>query len=176
MELTRQLAIASGVEVVHPTRENILDFTFTPDGNFLDYTISPPQSSHGVVNQIPVLGGVPRHLLEGVESAVSFSPDGSQMAYVRFDADTSENLVMIAKADGTGVRKLISNRASLAYGDFGVQWSPDGGRIAIVTSQIGPDGVNSSVKEVDVATGVEFNLDSKMTVGGKYLLVIELRK
>jgi hypothetical protein len=49
-----------------------------------------------------------------------------QMAYVRYDAATSEGVVMTAKADGSGARKLISNPTSLAYGDYGVQWSPHG--------------------------------------------------
>jgi hypothetical protein len=31
-------------------------------------------------------------------------------------------------------------------------------------------------KAYDVATGVEFNLEPKLTIGGKYLLVMELRK
>ena len=140
--------------MVPPTRENILDIAFTPDGDFLDYTISPPQGGHGVVNQIPVLGGAPRHLLDGADTAVSFSPDGRQMAYVRYDAATSEGVVMTAKADGSGARKLISNPTSLAYGDYGVQWSPHGQHIAFVTSQTGPEGLHSSLKEVDISTGV----------------------
>ena len=150
----RQIAIASAVQVVAPTRENILDIAFTPDGDFLDYTISPPQGGHGVVNQIPVLGGAPRHLLDGADTAVSFSPDGRQMAYVRYDAATSEGVVMTAKADGSGARKLISNPTSLAYGDYGVQWSPHGQHIAFVTSQTGPEGLHSSLKEVHISTGV----------------------
>jgi glycosidase len=36
--------------------------------------------------------------------------------------------------------------------------------------------MNGFTKAYDVATGVEFNLEPKLTIGGKYLLVMELRK
>jgi neopullulanase len=36
--------------------------------------------------------------------------------------------------------------------------------------------MNGFTKAYDVATGVSFNLESKLTVGGKYLLVMELQK
>ena len=68
----------------------INELTFTPDGNFLDYTTFNAKVVNGLVYQIPVLGGTPRHLLDDVDTGVSFSPDGSKMAYGMLDSSTVE--------------------------------------------------------------------------------------
>jgi glutamine cyclotransferase len=36
--------------------------------------------------------------------------------------------------------------------------------------------LNGYTKALDVATGTAFNLEKKLTLGGKYLLVMELKK
>jgi hypothetical protein len=36
--------------------------------------------------------------------------------------------------------------------------------------------MNGFTKALDVATGTEFTLEKNLTLGGKYLLVMELRK
>jgi serine/threonine protein kinase len=150
----RQIAIASSVQVLPPTQNVINDVAFTPDGNFLDYSVSPPAAGNGQVFQIPVLGGTPRHLLDGVDSQVSFSPDGSQMTYGAFDIPASQLRVMIARLDGTAPRQLTALPASPAYNDFVVHWSPDGKRIAaLAITPDDPTGLNAALLDIDVATG-----------------------
>ena len=152
----RQIAIASAVQIVPPSTNVISDATFTPDGNFLAYIASPTQTVYSTVYQVPVLGGTPHRLVEAAVTGVSYSPDGRQMTYAAYDVPSAIASVMIANADGSGVRKLISRKASFELGSYqGVRWSPDGRRIAAQTSEADPEGLDSKLLEIDVATGVE---------------------
>ncbi len=152
----RQIAIASAVQIVPPSTDVILDATFTSDGNFLAYIASPTQTVYSTVYQIPVLGGAPHRLVKEAVTGVSYSPDGRQMTYAAYDVPSAIASVMIANADGSGVRKLISRKASVTLGSYQeVRWSPDGRRIAAQTSEADPQGLDSELLEIDVATGVE---------------------
>jgi Tol biopolymer transport system component len=143
--------------VLAPARDQIGDLTFTSDGNSLDYTLLSQESGLAKLYSIPVLGGVPRKLLDSVSSGVSFSPDGTQMAFSEFDVAAAEAHLMIAKADGTGARKLSSRKASASYGNYrALRWSPDGRRIAALTvEEKGPGGTLFGLSEIDVSTGKE---------------------
>ena len=152
----RQIATASAVQILPPGNSVITDVTFTPDGDFLDYTLSPPDGSTGSVYQVPGLGGTPRRLLDGADTAVSFSPDGRQMAYAMMDVATGELRLLIANADGGGVRKVSGRQGSLAYGNSVVRWSPDGQRIAFLSKNIGdPTGLDVTLVETNITNGAE---------------------
>src|SRR6202041_978693 len=123
----RQIAIASAVQIIPPSTNVISDATFTPDGNFLAYIASPTQTVYSTVYQVPVLGGTPHRLVEAAVTGVSYSPDGRQMTHAAYDVQSAIASVMIANADGSGVRKLSSRKASFELGSYqGVRWSPDG--------------------------------------------------
>src|SRR2546425_3704450 len=147
----RQTAIESAVQIVPPgTTSLIVGAAFTPDGNFLDYTASGSFDTEGKVYQVPVLGGTPRPLLDDANTGVSFSPDGRQMAYATFDLATSEGVLMVANADGSGARKIAA-RKSVSYFEAAysqVHWSPDGQRIASLVSDADPSGQNYGLVEI----------------------------
>jgi serine/threonine protein kinase/Tol biopolymer transport system component len=155
----RQIAIESAVQIV-PAEANRLipDAAFTPDGNYVDYIAYSSFVTLGKVYQVPVLGGTPRRLLDAAIAGVSFSPDGRQMAYATFDHSSSEGVLMVANADGSGARKLAARKASLTYytGAYSmVRWSPDGQRIAALVSNADPNGQADGLVEVDVSTSKE---------------------
>ena len=77
-----EIATASAIENAPAGSGVIIDMAFTPDVNFLDYTLQPVDGGTGAMYQVPVLGGTPRRLLDAVDSAVSFSLDGSKIAYL----------------------------------------------------------------------------------------------
>jgi eukaryotic-like serine/threonine-protein kinase len=151
----RQIATASAVQIVPPSSSVILDAVFSPDGNFLDYSMSAIDDISAKIYQVPVLGGTPRRLLEAVQTSVTFSPDGSQIAYSIHNPETNDVDIMISNADGSSPRKLAAQKSSTQYAAFLIaHWSPDGKRI--VASISDPNDANGQVgglEQVEVATG-----------------------
>ena len=152
----RPIAVASAVQILPPSTAALNDVAFTPDGNYLDYVSFPSQGLRGSVFQVPVLGGTPRVLIENAQTGVSFSPDGQQIAYATYDLAAAKSELMVANADGSGIRTLASRKASVDQGWYqNVQWSPDGERIAALTLEADPHGLTSGLFEIDTATGKE---------------------
>ena len=159
----RQIAIASAVQIVPPGPDLLVDVSFTPDGNFLDYTQMRPPGSEGKIYQVPFLGGTPRQLL-GADadgafpmSTVTFSPDGRQIAYGAFDLRRNEAQLVAANADGSQIRKVAERKSSPELGDYSMlRWSPDGQRLLTCVTRSGNLGaLTSLLVEVDPKTGAE---------------------
>ena len=79
----RQVATSSNVQIVPPADMRFSGVTFAPDGNYVYYASYPRGEQYGALYQVPVLGGSARRIVEDVDGIVSFSPDGSQFAFVR---------------------------------------------------------------------------------------------
>jgi eukaryotic-like serine/threonine-protein kinase len=159
----RQIAINSAVQIIPPGNNVISDFAFTPDGNFLDYTINANGEATGKLYQVPVLGGSPRRLLDSSNGSITFSPDGSNMAYTSLDVAANEINLMVSKIDGTGARKLATHPATFQYGFFNIlRWSPGGKFIvAHVTDPNEPNGLAGTLVKVDVATGAQESMPGR---------------
>ncbi|HSS98065.1 MAG TPA: DPP IV N-terminal domain-containing protein, partial [Terriglobales bacterium] len=155
----RQLTVASAVQIIPPGNDPLNNVAFTPDGNFLDYTITRTQEVHGKVFQLPVLGGTPRLVAVDVDTEVSFSPDASQITYAKVDPPNSKLIVMIAKADGKDAHQLAELSSSNVYGNYVLRWSPDGKRIAALDKTIrDAEGLDVGLVEIDVASGKAKNI------------------
>ena len=59
----------------------------------------------------------------------AISPDGSKIAFVRFDTDLRHPNVWVMNADGSGLTRITNDGHST-----GPSWSPDGTRIAFIRS------------------------------------------
>jgi serine/threonine protein kinase len=153
----RQVAINSAVQIIPPGSGAISDVAFTPDGNFLDYTLNVMGEATAKLYQVPVLGGTPRRLLDSSNGTITFSPDGSSMAYTSLDVATNEIALMVSKVDGSGARKLATHQATFQYGFFNIlRWSPGGKFIvAHVTDPNEPNGLSGTLVKVNVATGAQ---------------------
>ena len=176
----RQVATGSNVEIVPATAGvGLTGLAFTPDGTFVTYMrrglvsiIGSAEASAAQTAelwQVPFLDGTPRRIAESIGSRATFSPDGTQMAYLRVAAPSpglvqAATEVVIAGADGTGARVLATRRLPMAFqtglGLFTatVSWSPDGATLAVLGTRLAaPGGARESgqVVFVDIRSGTE---------------------
>ena len=159
----RQIETANAVPVIPPGTAYIGGFSFTRDGNNLVFASYPMEVAYGKVYQVPALGGTVRQVLDNVQTPVTFSPDGREMAYETGDPTTRQARVMVANADGSGARVLRTRKiADTNEGNMGsddtLVWSPNGRRIVIVGKEPNPSGNNEVMWEVDPKSGTETRL------------------
>jgi dipeptidyl aminopeptidase/acylaminoacyl peptidase len=119
--------------------------SFSPDGSRVVYAYGNDygRGSAGGIYVVDADGGSPQRVLSArwypgsvrlfgqrVRSGLmepTFSPDGSQIAYVDGMGDHSNSL-RVMSADGTGSRVLVNEMSGAFAG--GLVWSPDGSRLA----------------------------------------------
>jgi serine/threonine protein kinase len=158
----RQVATGSDVQVVPPSGKSFRGVTFSPDGNYLYYVQrESDRSPYSVLYQIPSLGGSPNRLVYDVDTAVTPSPDGRKMAFVRGYPHLNQSAVMEVNTDGSGERKLAIRKYPLIYHSTQASWSPDGKTIAV----IGDDASSSRLLTVDAASGKEMPMGDKRWFG-----------
>ncbi len=148
----RQVSTNSDVQKVPPAEVRYAGLTFSRDGEFIFYVVSEKNNSQTTLHQVPVLGGTPRKLISNVGSAVTFSPDGRNLAFIRNFAEQGEQALMVASADGSGERKLAVRKFPNFFRS--VSWSPDGKTIACGVGSHVPV-YNSHLSEVPVDGGAE---------------------
>lgn len=140
----KQLATNSNVQLVAPKEVDYPALTFSRDGDHIYFV-----QNNGELYQIPVLGGDPKKILAGVGSAISFSPDGRQFAFVR-SLPGDETAVMTANADGSGERLIASRKKPEFF--VGPAWSPDGETIACSVGNASSEPL-ANIVEIPLAGG-----------------------
>jgi eukaryotic-like serine/threonine-protein kinase len=122
----RSVATKSDVQVLPPDAVAFHGITFSPDGNYIYFTRSDKSTLfYSYLYVMPVLGGTPRQLIRDIDSAVSFSPDGKQIVFMRGVPDRDVVELRIANAEGGGDH-LLCTLPYLSGFLAGAAWSPDG--------------------------------------------------
>jgi serine/threonine protein kinase len=141
----RHIATSGSVQVVPPSEVSYADITFSRDSNYIYYSVSQKRGLT-TLYQVQVLGGNARKLVDDIGGYVTFSPDGSRMAFVR-----EQGTLTIANADG-GAAQTLSNAGEGNSRNF-LAWSPDGK--TIVSSLFSAKDTNVRLVETSVEDGTE---------------------
>jgi Tol biopolymer transport system component len=160
----RQVATGSNVQIAPPTKGSFLDLTFSPDGNFVYYTKQEKDSVWATLYRLPVLGGTPRTVIVDVDSPITFSPDGRQIAFMR--RNNEGTAILVANVDGSGERKVASRKPPVFFIlDGRISWSPDGKLIACPAGVFDAGGYYRNVVAVPAGGGPERPLTSQRWFG-----------
>jgi Tol biopolymer transport system component len=136
--------------------------SFSPDGTTVVFALDSYAPAHldPGIYLIGADGGVPRLLLApgrryspelgNVRTELSlptFSPDGTQIAYIDGNGDWGNSL-RVMNADGTDVHvwdgsdaHLLGGESDLGGWTMGLSWSPDGTRLAVGVRYFEPSGI-----------------------------------
>jgi serine/threonine protein kinase len=132
----QHLTTGSRVEIVPSSRLPLKDVCFSLDGSFVYYR-QVIAGDLGNLFRVPVLGGKQEQIDSSVWSRVSFSPDGNRMIFFRFSPKTGNSFFIIARANGTEEKELLS-QPSARDNFFGTpSWSCDGKLIAVNKDIVG---------------------------------------
>lgn len=150
----RQVSSTNNIEIVPPAENIFRGLTFSPDGNFIYYVVQENNNPIQRLYQVPVLGGTPRRVLDDIDSPVTFSPDGKQIAFVRRFRSRGEDAIITASIDGGSEHQLSTRKGPDFYSISGPAWSPDGKWIACGAGT-NAGGRRMNVVAVSVESGVE---------------------
>lgn len=108
---------------------------FAPDGNYFYFVRSDPGNDElKYLYRAPLLGGAPERLAPDVDSNVTLSPDGRQVAFMRYNNPDPGKYQLIVRSMDAGTERVLAT-GSNSQSVFAPAWSPDGKNILCVTLQ-----------------------------------------
>jgi Tol biopolymer transport system component len=146
----KQMASGTDIQIVPLADVHFVGSAFSPDGNYLYYVSASNPTDRGALYQVPVLGGVPKRIVDDLHARIAISPDGQRFAYVRTDRAAGRSVLATRRMDGSDER-MVAERA-LPDTFTAVTWSPEGDALAysFVTYR---GGYHAIVGRVDIAGG-----------------------
>lgn len=145
-------------EIVPPATVEYRGVTLSRDGQWVYYVVAQPEKRTGALYRVALLGSTPERIIAGsVDSRIDLSPDGKQLAFVRW-TDAKTTALMVANADGTAERTIAARDHGDGYSPFGPAWSPDGQVLLIATASYAGLQQFAKLVEVKPTNGAERTL------------------
>ena len=143
----------SNAQVQPPADVYYNGLAFSRDGNYFYFVRSDPGNPElKFLYRSPLLGGTPQKLAEDVDSNVTFSPDGKQLAFMRYDnPEPGKYRLIVRPVQGGDADERTLASGSKSQSLYNPTWSPDGK--TIVCDEANGGGTIASLTAVDVADG-----------------------
>jgi eukaryotic-like serine/threonine-protein kinase len=148
----RNIPTSSDTQVIPPAPSAYKNLAFSPDGNYL-YFIKAVDATNTSFDlyRAPVLGGNPQTVAHGIDSDLTFSPDGKRIAFARANApDTGKFAIMSVMLDGSDEKMMMTGEGA-SETPSSVAWSPDGSQIAYRVQK--PDDSLGGISLLEVSSG-----------------------
>jgi serine/threonine protein kinase len=147
----RNVPSNSNTRVLPPDPAHYNGLLFSRDGNYLYFVRSEAGNQElAYLYRAPVLGGTLEKLVTDIDSNITFSPDGKQFAFVRYNNPDPDKYRLIIRSVDSGEEKVLSG-GPISEGLRDPAWSPDGATIVCYVIQ--PGTALSGLVAVNVASG-----------------------
>lgn len=153
----QQVGIGSNIRVVPPTKAQIWELKFFPDGTRIYYTLFASDKTDPQHFRVPTFGGVSEQIPNITASFVTFAPNGKRVAYAQSSSSAGKNYLVIADADGTNQQTIAAKNQPNTFETNVpvVAWSPDGETIACLVNNFEADASYSSIVGINIKDGSE---------------------
>ena len=167
----RNLPTNSDTQVIPPAPSSYKSLTFSPDGNYL-YFIKAVDSTNTNFDlyRAPVLGGTPQTVVRGIDSDITFSPDGRRIAFAQMNFPEPGKYRLMTTNLGGMEEKVLYVGAPASEAPSFVAWSPQGKQIAYRLFK--PDKALGGIGLLDIKSGKIERLNTfgdRLTLDFKWL-------
>jgi len=149
-----ELATSSDIRIAPLSEKGYRGLSFSPDNNYVYYLEDEIETA--TLYRVSKLGGNSRKLLQNVNTAVTFSPDGSRISFCRYQIKENISVLMTANEDGTDEQILATHSPPEDYvldGVGGPAWAPSNDVIACITIEKTQTKTQMHIETVNIKDG-----------------------
>ncbi len=148
----KRIETGEDIEIVPAAEKEFFGTTFSRESDYLYYVVRERNNTIGILHRVSLHNGEQARLIVDIDSPVSVSPDGKQLAFVRGSIG-GKRALLLANADGSGERTLVPPTVPAACSFAGAAWSPDGRSIVCGVGKSDQTGFYKTVIAVDATDG-----------------------
>ncbi len=151
----KQIKSENRIDVLPKSNLTITGVTFSPDSENIYYSAYKKDNITpriGSLYKISILGGAPEEILKDIDSPVAVSNDGKRLAFTRNELKVQKSVLVVADAEGSNEKELLTRELRNGFSNYGVSWSPDGKSISAVIIDRNDENLPTKMVVVDSKT------------------------